>query len=42
MDYLTRIIFGNLLFIFGILTFLWAIKRLIERKNSFKNKKQDH
>jgi len=42
MDYLTRIIFGNILFIIGSLTLLWSIKRLIERKNSNKNKKQDH
>ena len=42
MDYLTRIILGNILFIIGTLILLWSIKRLIERKNSNKNKKQDH
>jgi len=42
MDYLTRIILGNILFIIGTVTLLWSIKRLIERKKINKNKKQDH
>ena len=42
MDYLTRIITGNALFLFGTLILLWSIKRLIERRNYNKNKKQDH
>jgi len=42
MDYLTRIITGNVLFLFGTLILLWSIKRLIERRNYNKNKKQDH
>ena len=42
MDYLTRIIIGNALFLFGTLILLWSIKRLIERRNYNKNRKQDH